>query len=152
MPRRKILRHGQEDNSSHRSDFETCPHCAHEMSWEQWGKRDSILILEPRYAKAGYAAVMSECQKCFELSWVHRRFRDIESPSSWAKAAEKESASLHLAAIRKFGKSLCWRCKQLESATIEHHAWVHCQEGCRSGPTKTSCVIFVPISEEKPNA
>lgn len=142
MTRRRVIRTGDEENASHRSDFETCPHCEHKASWRQWEKRDRVLILEPRYERSGHAVIASECPKCFVNSWVHRRFVEIESPKMWAKAATKQSAALHLAAVRKLGESLCWRCDKLDSATVEHHAWVHCQDDARSGPAETTCDKF----------
>ena len=145
--RRELVQHGEEEWNAHRGDFETCPHCGHVMPARRWERAAHMLCLQPRLYKKGCASILSECPKCFEMSWVHIALDDIDEfrsrpgfPKAWIRAAKKESAAQKLAALREWGASLCWQCSQLESGTVTHHAYRTCQAGM--GPARIECSTF----------
>lgn len=139
----KIVNSGPDRQANHRADFTTCPNCQHEMEDGEWDKASTILVLNPACYKAGSVSVISECPKCFEKSWVHHPmsgFKYSNFPSKIIEAVWKLEASTRLEALRNWGKSICHRCKNLESATVEFHAWRQCIKG--SGPAETECEKF----------
>lgn len=144
---KKIVTSGADVGLGHREDFETCPDCNHRMKSEEWDKTALVLVLEPRIWKSSAVAVVSECPKCFEKSWVHARmdgFRWNDAfPQDWKDRVKALEESTRLAALRDWGASLCWNCKHLESGKIDFHAWRHCKRG--SGPALKECDIYEPI-------
>ncbi len=109
--KRKLYQRGQESMADHRADFESCPHCDHKMrSNMDWVKVAHTLCLRPRFYRAGFASILSECPKCFCTSWVHLKLDSVACydtlPKSWKVAAKKESAAQKLVALRQWGKGL----------------------------------------------
>lgn len=141
--KKQIYQSGDETASAHRGDFETCPHCDHVMSHEKWIRMAKTLCLRPRSIKYGYASILTECPKCFEVSWIHSRLDSISHyhvPKTWIAAAEKEAAAQKLTALRHWGKSLCWKCRLLKSGTIEYSTQRICEKGL--GPSEILCSLF----------
>ena len=62
------------DIFAHREDFETCPYCNRIQSHELWTE-NIIDIVENhfRFPHTGTVTAISECNSCFEKSWVHRK-------------------------------------------------------------------------------
>ncbi len=139
---------GEEKMADHRPDFDACPHCYHKMENAKWIRKGHTLCLKPRFYRSGCASMLSECPKCFESSWVHIELDGLQHyrtlPKCWKTAAMKESAAQKLAALRHWGATLCWRCKHLKSASIEHHAYRHCEHGM--GPPESECLDFAENS------
>jgi hypothetical protein len=144
--KKRILTIGEDRQDNHRSDFESCPHCEHQMKDAEWDQCAVELIIEPRCYKSGYVIIMSECPKCHGKSWVHNRMATIAFgcwPQSWKDAVEKRDCEDRLDALREWGKGLCWRCKKLESGTVDYHAWRNCRGGC--GSPEIKCEHFEEI-------
>jgi hypothetical protein len=53
----------------HRSDWMTCPHCSNKAQPTIWLSNIKSMFPSRRDISL---VVISECQKCFELSWIHR--------------------------------------------------------------------------------
>lgn len=139
-PRKRILMSGDEMSKNHRGDFETCPHCGHNQKSHKWNKLAHTLTLQPRAYRKGCASISAECPRCFETSWVHIRLDSVDSPETWQKAAEFESSTQKLAALREWGAALCWQCVKLESGTVNHGTYRVCSIGM--GPTTKTCDHF----------
>jgi hypothetical protein len=98
LPRqiRRIVQTGDDRQQNHRADLQHCPSCDHKTETDKWDEAGVTLILEPRCYKAGCVTVMSECPKCFELSWIHQRMDGFQWnhawPSNWKKAVKKREA------------------------------------------------------------
>lgn len=142
----------QDTNQNHRPDLETCPHCLKCLNGlREWYRYGVILVLQPRIQKSDSVALLSECPKCFGLSWTHVRIDSIkwlfdDVPSDWVHAAEKLEASKKLKALRDWGAGLCHRCSKLDSGTVEYKAWRHCDIGI--GPPETKCKSFERINKK----
>jgi hypothetical protein len=142
--KKRIVQTGNDTQANHRADFRTCPLCSFEMPPAQWDRAATTLILAPLVFRSGAVAVMSECPKCFEGSWVHEtmgmaEFRE-DWPAKWREAVAKLERTVKLQALRDWGASLCHRCRKLESGEVNHHAWRHCPIG--SGPAAKACSAF----------
>ncbi len=144
---KKIVNTGTDTFLNHRGDFETCPDCGHFMKPEKWDDAATTLVLTPRCYKAGNVAILSECPKCKEQSWVHHsmdRFSYYSGwPKEWKERIQKVKAATKLKALRDWGKSLCWKCQNLEEATVEYHCYRTCTIGM--GESETKCDHFKQI-------
>lgn len=131
----------------HRSDFETCPECDHQMKHEEWDKCRVEFFLGIHHGKHGSGVEIAECPKCFKKSWVHFRLDgfnwDESIPQPIRDASDVELARRRLAALRDWGACICWNCKNLHSGTVDTNAYRHCVIGC-GGPEK-ECKRFEPI-------
>ena len=150
MGKRKIVNDGQDRSENHRSDFETCPDCGHSMPWREWNETATTLILNPYCSKSGHVAVMSECPKCFEPSWVHVamggwEYRFEQWPNKWVEVVDELENAVKLQAVRDCAFSLCGKCVKLTSMTVKHSAYRHCEIGM--GPVRSECELFVEISQ-----
>ncbi len=143
----RITRHYHCDNASHRVDFEHCPHCEHRVDIRGWQALSTILVLDEVFCKHGALAIVAECPKCFEPSWVHHpidSFYEFQGwPPEWIEAAQKEHDRRNVAAAREWATGLCGRCGLLEAGQMTTHAWRQCPLG--SGPVRTECERFTPI-------
>lgn len=159
--RQRVVSSGADKGVAHRVDFSTCPECEHrdwqnatKLSHEEWMKRAVTLVLEPVIWKGGCVAVISECPKCFELSWVHQRFSSIYwatewFPAEWRNRARKLSDTLKLEAEAQLSASLCTGCLHLKRPTTDYvPVWRDCLEGgVGIGPVipkNESCEKFKP--------
>lgn len=151
---KKIVQSSNFDrNENHRIDFVSCPYCEYEMKDKEWNKIAHTLILSPRCIKDSAVSIMAECPKCFKNSWVHKPIDSFEYmeefPKKWKDAVEKIGKEKKLNALRDWGRSLCWKCKKLESAKIKFNAWRYCEmhgKGSHaSGPAETKCGYFESI-------
>lgn len=144
---KRIVQTGDDRSINHRADFKHCPSCDHAMEHTQWDKAAVTLILDPSYYKAGSVTVVSECPKCFELSWVHESMSSFQWneawPEDWKQAVEKREAAVKLEAVREWGASLCHNCHHLTDAKIDHHAWRNCILG--SGPARKECAKYLAL-------
>jgi hypothetical protein len=140
--KKKILQKGPEEYKDHREDFATCPTCGHKEEHEKWSQNSHTLCLIPAYMKVDSVTVISKCSKCDNDSWVHvpmHHFHGFSDwPKSWQKAVQKHEAKVRLVALRNWGASLCWNCKNLESAKVDYRAYRYCMNGS-SGPAVTEC-------------
>lgn len=122
---RRINSSGADKGVAHRTDFETCPCCpddeypyeGHRMRSAEWMKRAVTLVMEPAVYKAEAVAIISECPRCFGLSWVHQRYTsiywDVETfPTDWRNATRKKAQQLTLEAHEQWNGSLCKTCRQ----------------------------------------
>ncbi len=133
---------------SHRPDFRHCPHCDEVTEHEDWLKRARVLVIAVVYGKHGSIAVLSDCPKCFEKSWVHQDIQHVGRfmgelygwPEEWTKAAEAEHSRRHLEGIRELDGSLCQSCAKLQTMEITTHVWRNCGAGC-GGPLK-ECMAY----------
>lgn len=138
---------------SHRTDFETCPHCSKVVSFERWTEQTTAVTLAPVGGSVLKYATLSECPKCGEDSWVHqeatfyrmhsRPFVSSVHEARWKKAAEAvaaEEKARNIAAARAWATGLCGRCKNLAEATLGSHAWRLCSIG--SGRVRAECDEF----------
>ncbi len=145
---RRVVASGAERQTNHRTDFKHCPSCDHAMENRQWDAAAVTLVLEPAYYKAGCVAIVSECPKCFEPSWVHANMSgfawDDVWPDDWKAAVEEREAVVKLVALRDWGAGLCHSCKHLTSGKVNYHAWRHCMRG--SGPATKTCDDYTPIA------
>lgn len=132
----------------HRERFSKCPHCDHDEDYVKWLNDAHTLILEPSCSKRGSVAVVTDCPKCFEPSWLHRQFEDFHEvyvgvpevpqfPPAWRNRVSKHAAAVHLSVIREWKNGLCGGCKKLESGEMKYSAWRTC--GIGSGPIQTAC-------------
>lgn len=149
--KRKVQQRGATDWNDHRGDFETCPSC-HRKTWVKlWQKMAHTLYLEPRHIKADSVAVVSKCPICGADSWVHEPMSSFGRyltmwPKTWQKAVQKHEAKVKLQALRDWGAGICWKCKKLESGTVEYHAWRQCARG--SGPAERQCEVFEELKRK----
>ncbi len=152
MTRKTICQSGPTLVAEHRSDFESCPSCGHKRDYVFWRKAAVTLILEPSCIKSNSVAVVSECPKCFEPSWVHERIDGFDWddwPEKWKERVKEFAAAIKLKALREWGAGICWRCENLASGEIEYHAWRHCVKGC--GPPEKKCDRFIELPTLKLN-
>lgn len=146
---KKFLSSGvSECHENHRNDFMTCPFCEHKAESSYWKKQAVMLVLQPKVVRVGCVAIWSECDKCFEKSWVHYTYEHIETdskwneffPKSWANKVDLFAKSLKIQAANSWCKALCGRCKNLHDVDIKYHAWRNCTIGM--GPPETECEQF----------
>jgi hypothetical protein len=99
------------------------------MESGEWDKVATTLILNPRNYKAGSVAILSECPKCFEESWVHHPMDSFdwgEYPKAWKECVKKLEKEVKLQAVREWGKCLCHKCSNLKEAKIEYNCRISC--------------------------
>ncbi len=148
---RRIVESGGDPYNEHRAGITTCPHCDHEMHYDEWKKCSHTLVMNPGCYKSGHVALVAECPACFKNSWVHRdmtRFTRFDAlPEEWNNRVHAKSAADKLNALRDWGRGLCWRCSRLESAEIGHHAYRYCTVGM--GAPATECEMFAEIEPNK---
>lgn len=135
-------------NENHREDFETCPFCGTEYSIKRWDKQAVILVTDIVMGKHGYLAIVAECPKCFEKSWIHHSFlyEYSDFPKKWIKASSEERGKRELKALRDWKRGLCGACKNLESGTVTTTTRSYCKG--RSGGVETKCKNYDPIRGE----
>ena len=141
-PSKKINQSGADIGLGHRADFATCPDCGHRMTNEEWDMAATVLVLEPWCHRAGAVAVVSECPKCFESSWVHFRMNsfgryDDKFPIDWIEAVEKHDEMMLAKAVIEWKNALCRTCVHLKDKPTEYNNWRHCIVGI-GGPV-TEC-------------
>jgi hypothetical protein len=145
---RRIVQTGDDRQINHRADFKHCPNCDHAMENEKWDEAGVTLILEPGCYKAGCVTVISECPKCFELSWIHERMNGFgwndAWPADWKEAVKKREASVKLEALRQWGAGICHNCRHLTEGNVEYHAWRHCIKG--SGAAEKTCDKYTALN------
>ena len=136
----------------HRGDFTTCPHCDAEAPSLRWDATAVILVTDTVWGKVSGFAVVSECQKCFEKSWVHRDFGQIVFmaergtwPKAWGNVAAKAKRDKNVAAARDWAFGLCGKCVRLTSATCDVSARRTCKIGI--GPVVMECEKFKQAKE-----
>ncbi len=111
---------------NHRPTFTDCPHCNHKMDYGDWDKAGRILVVAEIQCKHGSVGLLSECPKCFKLSWIHLSFSSTSDhlcemygwPLEWAVAAKKEEDYRHMLAVKELKESLCVSCKHLVGLEI----------------------------------
>ncbi len=136
---------------NHRGDLETCPHCSHVPPEDRsWYGRGLILVLQPRVQRANSVALLSDCPKCFELSWVHVQIDSVKyavanCPADWVLAVENLERTKKLQALRDWGAGICHRCARLDSGTVDYKAWRNCDIGM--GPPETKCNKFKALAK-----
>lgn len=144
---RRVVQTANDRQENHRADFEHCPNCGHSMNNKSWQRAAVTLVLNPGCYKAGSVAVMSECPKCFGLSWVHHAMTgfawDDDWPASWRAAVDAREKAVKLEALRRWGAGICHNCRHLVSGTVDHHAWRECVRGF--GPVETACDKHAPL-------
>lgn len=105
--KKHIVQTSNDTFQNHRRDFETCPHCSHKMDSDEWEKIASVLVLNPKCYRAGCVAIISECPKCFESSWVHEQMRSflyLDSwPSDWKDSVINLEKYVKLKSLRDWG-------------------------------------------------
>jgi len=112
--------------NAHRADFETCPHCNDETPSNEWPEFAKTLVLAIVQGKHTSGAILYECPKCFQESWVHCNLQNLKYtnyPDYWVEAAEKEWQRRHVLSIRNLNSVLCTSCKhitRLEVTTTCH--------------------------------
>jgi hypothetical protein len=121
-------------NVTHRVGVTICPHCGDNIEHEDWMKGAVAMIKDIVYGKHGSIAVIAECPKCFEKSWVHESetaFSDYMDwyPEDWKKAAKKVYAARHLSALRHFCDSLCATCVHLRNLECKTLPIIKCTYG-----------------------
>jgi len=145
--KKRIIRSGADRQISHRANFHNCPSCDHRMETQEWDDAAVTLVLEPWCYKAGCVSIVSECPKCFELSWLHKRMwgfqHDDTWPDTWKLAVMKQEAAVKLQALREWGAGICHGCQHLKSGTVEHHAWRDCIKG--TGRPVVDCDKYGPF-------
>lgn len=117
---------GKCTHNNHRPDFQHCPHCEHKMDYDDWDKAGRVLVVAEIQCKHGSVGLLSECPKCFELSWIHLDFGSTSShlcemygwPKEWAISAKKEHDYRHMLAVEELKKSLCASCRHLVGLDI----------------------------------
>lgn len=119
---------------AHRMGVTSCPHCDHnDMDYTSWHKGAVMLVTEIVQGKHGSMAVVSECEKCFEKSWVHEMFSAFrcydEYDAEWKAVAEKVENARHLAALHEFCDSLCVSCVHLRGLEGDTLCWKTCTMG-----------------------
>lgn len=118
------------------------------MQNEKWDEAGVTLVLEPGIYKAGCVTVVSECPKCFELSWIHARMSGFEWndawPADWKEAVKKREASVKLEALRQWGAGICHSCRNLTKGEVEYCAWRHCVKGI--GEPQKSCDKYTALN------
>jgi hypothetical protein len=143
----------QDNYRNHRADLETCPHCRHvpvgRMAWYGYAV---TLVLKPRNHKRGSVAIVSECPKCFGISWIHVEMDSFAymvpaAPAKWIATVQALCASTRLQALRDWGAGKCHRCAHLESGTVGYSAWRQCPIG--SGPAVITCEKFTEFHGKK---
>ena len=132
----------------HRAGIFECPHCDHEpKSHRGWVDQALRLCLAIVDGKHGSAAVVSECPKCFKLSWVHQdleRMREYSGyPVAWERAAEEERARRHVEALRHWAAGICARCRHLTDGEVTTSDRRTCKIGF--GSAVTECNYFEEI-------
>lgn len=144
----RIVTSGADRQMNHRADFKHCPSCDQAMENEAWDKAAVTLVIEPACYKAGCVSIISECPKCFELSWIHSRMAGFEWddawPDEWKAAVRKREAAVKLEALRQWGAGICHNCKHLTEGNVEYHAWRHCIKG--SGPAEKACDKYAALN------
>lgn len=101
MTGKRIRQVGNDRMENHRADFVSCPNCYHEMKREEWDAAAITLILEPACWKPNSVTVVSECPKCFELSWVHHQYHyfDLLQDGRWPKKWSAAVAALEIKSV-----------------------------------------------------
>jgi hypothetical protein len=142
--KRRIIYEGTESLQDHREDFETCPNCDYKMPSKKWDKIAHTLVLNPAFQKSHSVSILSDCPKCFEMSWVHwpldAFYYNGPFPELWVDAIEAEQVKRIEAAKQLVKKSLCKRCKKRKGDFAKYNGWRHCV--CGSGEPKTECNEF----------
>lgn len=137
---------GPDHGVAHREAIDECPHCECKLKYNEWDQHGFALVLHPFRRKSGHVSVVAECPDCFGLSWVHERmdgFAYGNWPEEWKKPVENLSNAENLQAIRDLGASICHKCCNLHSASVDHQAWRHCVIG--TGPVVADCDRFKVI-------
>lgn len=131
--------------ANHRRDFETCPHCGKQYKSERWRKHRKSFSTQIHFRKHTSGVVVSECQRCEGLSWVHVNLDSVTQYSGylkrWEIRAEKELAKRRLQALRDWEAGLCGGCAKLESEKVTTGTWRECHIGF--GPVQTECSDFI---------
>lgn len=126
----------------HRGGITRCPHCDHDS--DDWERTAVVLVTSTVFGKHGSLAVVNECPKCFEKSWIHQPFSFFEAlhemyPKDWMKAADAEHTKRHVAAVSEFADSLCAKCKHLRALECDTLPIVRCTYGVPSATYLHSC-------------
>ena len=126
---KQILRDWSCERNNHREDFTSCPGCDMQYSNEEWDNLAAILVLDEMYGKHGSIVIVSECDVCFEKSWVHHwliGFFD-QFPEDWQQAIAKEYKDRKDVVDRSWNKSLCKTCKNGKRVDEDTLDWVKCE-------------------------
>lgn len=132
---------------NHRGSLDCCPFCQFEQKIKEWHKQASILVVAEIQGVHRSVAIVTECPKCFEKSWVHieMSFSTYDScySKSWIEAIRKEYDKRCLSALREWKKGICGECALLTGGEITTHAWSLCDG--RSGGVEIKCDRFQEI-------
>lgn len=134
---------------NHREDFETCPSCGHNKETREWfdNKYPIILSLDTGgYSIYSRAIIVSECDKCFEKSWVHYYLTSLSYSFDGLTKKQldvitKEIEKRKLNGVRDFQTSLCCRCNNLTGISFDNFkGYRSCS--CGSGGCEKKCKTF----------
>ncbi len=122
------------DGIYHRVGITHCPHCDEKFEHEEWCKTAIAIVTDVVHGKHGSIAVVNECPKCFEKSWVHESDSAFHAymnwyPKEWTEVAEKVYAARHLAALRRYNDSLCATCEHLRALECKTLPITRCTYG-----------------------
>lgn len=153
---RRMVHSGADMGIQHRECVTSCPNCRHQPpdQYNWWRKNAETLVLYPAHWKTGNVALITECPKCFEKSWIHEpmdNFRPYNTdvfPIEWIKKVEEILAQIRLDALREWAFGLCGRCKHLESGTVNERTWRYCDK-IHGGSAVMECDLFEEIEKKK---
>lgn len=137
MPRNKsIIRIGNDTSQNARREIWSCPFCQTKADLEVWDEHVTKLILEPKIWKPGCVAIFSECQTCFEQSWVHHRLRDNylfedRYPQRWMDKLTELKDTLDKKNSKEWSESLCSGCTNLQKGPDFYYGYplIYCIKG-----------------------
>lgn len=106
-----------------------CPHCDHHMEMHEWmskaNAREVITGQGIPYSKPGALFIISECPKCFELSWTHI---DLNGSNFNRRTWDKKDTTLFEAeydarmqvAEKEFDESPCKKCAKFKEVNYTY--------------------------------
>lgn len=161
LKKQPIVRLSNDTWTNARRDIWSCPFCHVSADIEVWDEHATKLILEPKVWKPGCVAVFSECQNCFEQSWVHHRLRDNylfdeRYPQHWMDKLTKLKKALDKKNKAEWKESLCSGCKNLQKGPDFYYGYplIKCIKGDyeysgHSVSPSEGCDYFVQIKKER---
>jgi len=136
----------------HRNAIWNCPFCDYKVeSVKEWilpGRVKEVIFGDYFHIKKDEFIAVSECPKCFELSWEHFPLRDFEE-TAW----NKPNTDIDITKVRweierrteatrkEFSACICKHCRKLDTLKLDRYtAFRTCKKGM--GPVEQECKDF----------
>jgi len=140
-----------------RGSVTDCPHCGHRMEGWHWEKyehlREIITGLRVQFWKPAAVFAVSECPKCFKLSWNHLDLTGLfsyEQLCGWPKEDIRKLRQIRNQRLangrRQYRASICSKCKHGQEVTYDYlYPRVDCPAGSIHCRGEKECNKFKEI-------